>query len=73
MWNFLIGLAEIVVGGVMLYYARPSSSPASFIRPFVRASWAGERTNRILCAVVGVFGIVLGLFRVIFGHGMLQR
>jgi len=73
MWNFLIGLMEIVVGGVMLYYARPSSSPASFIRPFVRASWGSERTNRILCAIVGAFGLILGLFRVIFGHGLIYR
>jgi hypothetical protein len=58
--QLLIGLIAIAWGGGMLYYARAKDIPM-LVKPFVRAAWGSERTNRILCAILGAGTVVSGV------------
>ena len=62
--QLIIGVVAICWGGGMLYYARAKEVP-TVIKPFVRASWGSERTNRVLCAVLGAGTVVSGIALVI--------
>jgi hypothetical protein len=58
--ELVIGLIAVAWGGGMLYYARADKIP-TLVRPFVRASWGGERANRILGAILGAGAVASGV------------
>jgi hypothetical protein len=62
--ELVIGVIAIAWGGGMLYYARADRIP-TLVKPFVRASWGSERTNRILCGILGAGTVASGVVVVV--------
>ncbi|MBV9217183.1 MAG: hypothetical protein JO053_13520 [Acidobacteria bacterium] len=65
--EIILGLATLGWGAGMLHFAQAERIPA-LIQPFVRTWWLkSERTNSIICAILGFVVFISGVVFVIAG------